>query len=167
MAFICPCCGRQTDELPELAAALPHFVDTLPADVRERCVTRFGDFLQFVDGDERHFFVRGVLELPIAGTHAEWAYGVWTTLSEKSFLAARPLSEADLAGGPFFGWFENRLPGWPETLHLKAQVHVRKGIRAAVELEPTDHPLAVAQREGITPERIVELLGPALTHDRS
>jgi hypothetical protein len=165
MPFTCHCCGRVTDELPELAAILPDFVAGLEPAAQQRSVTRFGDFLRFDDGEEQHFFVRGLVELPIAGTDETWAYGAWTTLSAKSFDAARPLSEADEAGGPFFGWFANRLAGWEDTLHLKARVHLRPGIRARIELEPTDHPLALAQREGVSSKRIVELLGPALEHD--
>ena len=37
------------------------------------------------------------------------------------------------------------------------------GTRPYIELEPTDHPLAVAQREGISVERVAELFA-AMTH---
>jgi hypothetical protein len=41
---------------------------------------------------------------------------------------------------------------------LKTKVHLRdKGIRPYIELEPTDHPLAIEQQEGITKERIAEI----------
>jgi hypothetical protein len=37
-------------------------------------------------------------------------------------------------------------------------LHLRDdGMRPYIELEPTDHPLAVEQREGISPERVAEL----------
>ena len=60
--------------------------------------------------------------------------------------------------GPWFGWFSNRLKGYPETLNLKCQVRPRSGRqRPLIELEPTDHPLAVEQRDGITLDRIFEI----------
>ena len=56
--------------------------------------------------------------------------------------------------GPYFGWFATRLGQWPETLQLKTHVHLRPPpLRPVIELEPTDHPLAIAQREGISRER--------------
>jgi hypothetical protein len=37
-------------------------------------------------------------------------------------------------------------------------VHIRdNGIRPYIELQPTDHPLAIEQRNGITVERVAEL----------
>ena len=49
-----------------------------------------------------------------------------------------------------FGWFSSRLPGYPDTLSLKCMVHPRDdGMRPAIELEDSDHPLAVQQCGGI------------------
>ena len=43
-------------------------------------------------------------------------------------------------------------------MDLKTLVHLRdRGIRPFTELEPTDHPLAVEQREGISIQRVTEL----------
>lgn len=65
---------------------------------------------------------------------------------------------------PFFGWLSTALPLYPETLHLKTHVHTRLvGQRPFIELEPTDHPLAVEQRDGITMERVREI-AEALLH---
>jgi hypothetical protein len=45
----------------------------------------------------------------------------------------------------------------PSTLNLKTNVHTQPvGLRPLVELEPTDHPLAVEQRDGITVARVQE-----------
>ena len=55
-----------------------------------------------------------------------------------------------------FGWLMADLPTYePTTLNLKTMVQTRPlGLRPLVELEPTDHPLAVEQREGITVARV-------------
>lgn len=48
---------------------------------------------------------------------------------------------------------------WTDTLHLKTMVHLRDhGIRPVIELESTDHPLAVEQRCGITLDRVTEIV---------
>jgi hypothetical protein len=65
---------------------------------------------------------------------------------------------------PYFGWLSSRLPLYPETLSLKTNVHTRPvGQRPFIELEPTDHPLAVEQRNGITMARVREIAA-ALLH---
>ena len=53
-----------------------------------------------------------------------------------------------------------------ETMLLKAGVRPRPGgLRPTIELEPTDHPLAVEQREGITAERLIEIVQRLLHAD--
>ncbi len=60
--------------------------------------------------------------------------------------------------GPYFGWLCTRLPEYPDTMYLKTMVHQRAvGQRPTVELEPTDHPLALEQRHGISPERLRQI----------
>ncbi len=56
-----------------------------------------------------------------------------------------------------FGWLNSRLPLYPDTLNLKTNVHLRAAIRPWIELESTDHPLALEQQEGITLERVQEI----------
>ena len=61
---------------------------------------------------------------------------------------------------PSFGWLVNRLAHYDETTFLlKTRAHFRPGgQRPTIELEPTDHPLAVEQRNGITLERAWEIV---------
>lgn len=112
-----------------------------------------------------HRFIRGVLGLPIAGSGgAVLGFGVWSSLSEASFLAYAETFNAGGAGtaGPWFGWFSNRLPFYPDTLNLKCRVHPQDGRRRPqIELEPTDHPLAIDQRQGIPLDRVLEIYAAA------
>jgi len=50
------------------------------------------------------------------------------------------------------------LPLYPSTENLKTRVHLRdNGVRPYIELEATDHPLAVEQRNGIAADRVAEI----------
>ena len=70
-----------------------------------------------------------------------------------------------MQAGPFFGWINTRLPDYPDTINLKALVHLRQGgLRPAIELEPTDHPLAVEQRKGLSHERAAAICAKNCTH---
>jgi hypothetical protein len=52
-------------------------------------------------------------------------------------------------------------------LNLKTRVHTRPvGLRPFIELEPTEHPLAVEQQNGITLARVKEII-EGLSHDNT
>ena len=103
--------------------------------------------------DEEAFYIVGNLELPVAGIEERFSWDVWVSLSAASFRRTCELWETPgrEKEPPFFGWLSTALPCYPQTLHLKTMVHAREvGRRPWIELEPTAHPLAVEQREGIT-----------------
>lgn len=97
-----------------------------------------------------------------------FVWDVWVSLSETNFKRAsdRWHDPNRIEEPPYFGWLCNSLPGYPETLSLKTNVHTRPvGIRPFIELEPTEHPLAVEQRDGITMARVIEIAETAMHHN--
>ena len=110
--------------------------------------------------DDQYFFILGNIPLPIVGSDEEFQWTVWVSLSEKNFARAIELWEQPgrESEPPYFGWLSTSIPTYPDTLNLKTLVHTQPvGDRPIIELEPTDHPLAVEQREGITWERVREI----------
>jgi hypothetical protein len=153
--YRCRCCGELHDELPmHYAPALWYLI---PEPERERrCVLSSDQCII----DDKHFFVVGNLEIPVIGVDERFSWDVWVSLSDKNFLRACELWErvGRESGPPYFGWLSTLLPGYPNTLSLKTMVHTREvGRRPWVELEPTDHPLAIEQREGISMARVQEI----------
>jgi hypothetical protein len=150
MRFTCKTCGEEHEGLPDLAFDAPYYFYTVPeAERGERC-TLSSDLCSI---DERDFFIRGCLEIPLIDAEGAFAWGVWMSVSERNFLRYQEVFEEPIQAhvGPFTGWLSSRLPDYPDTLTLKVRAHLRDhGERPLFELEPTDHPLAVAQREGIT-----------------
>ena len=116
--------------------------------------------------DDRFYFVRGCLDIPIRGASEVFRWLVWVSVTKPHLRQVAGLW-ARLSGRrypPIFGWLNSFLPYEPPTLNLKSNLHWRgRGIRPFVELEPTSHPLAEEQREGIHWERAYELAG-ALLH---
>ena len=103
--------------------------------------------------------MRGNVEIPIEGG-GDLAYTVWVSLSRENFYRGGELwlDDRRVDEPPYFGWLWVDLPGYPPTRQLKTNVHTRPpGQRAYVELEPTEHPLAVEQRSGISEGRLHEL----------
>ncbi len=159
----CPSCEEEHVGLFDLACDWPRpwrgDVEKQPNSevlVRRHVLTE--DFC-ILDGES--FFVRGVLLLPILGSkNARLGFGVWSSLSKTNFdLYCDAFDSPDRGNlGPWFGWFANRLDGYPDTLSLKCNVHPQSDRqRPVIELEPTDHPLAVEQREGISFDRVLEI----------
>jgi len=117
--------------------------------------------------DRNSFFVRGCLEIPVRGETDPLIWGVWVSLSERSFLTWQEVFDQPHRShvGPFFGWLNAWLKPYPETMNLKTRVHLRDhGQRPWIELEPTDHPLAVEQRNGISVDRVAEIYS-IMVHD--
>jgi hypothetical protein len=156
-SFTCSCCGEVHEGMPAFAAAAPLSYYEVPESEREaRCSLGTDDCV--IDGST--FFVRGCIEIRVEGHDEPFSWGVWVSLSEKSFgeWAASFKQTRRAHIGPFFGWLNAWLKPYPNTAGLKTHVHLRdNGIRPLIELEPTDHPLAVDQARGISRKRAEEM----------
>ena len=156
--YTCRCCGQFHDELPmHYGAAAPVTWYGIPAKERDkRCLLSSDQCII----DDQHFYIVGNLELPVIGSEHSFSWDVWVSLSAQNFARACKLWESPgrESEPPYFGWLCTALPCYPETVGLKTMVHTRAvGRRPFIEVEPTDHPLAEEQRNGITSDRIQEI----------
>jgi len=165
MGYTCGTCGVVHDELPMSFgphAPFPWF--NIPESERaERCVLD-----ENLCGIDEHRFVRGRIELPVRDGPEPFVWLVWVSLSAQNF--ERTVDLWTHAGReqepPYFGWLTTALPYAPSTLGLKTQVHTRPvGVRPSIDLEPTDHPLAIEQHHGITMARVREI-AESILHPR-
>ena len=111
-----------------------------------------------LDGD--HFFVRGVLDIPVHGLAEKFGFGVWSTLSRTNFdLYVENFDAGAYAGvGPWTGWLSNRLYGFEDAINQACWVHPQLSRqRPVITLASCEHDLARAQAEGISPEQVVDL----------
>ena len=164
MEYVCTTCGKRQEGVPSLSIAAPLYYYSVPETERARRCRLDSDTCVV---DEEFFFIRGCLEVPILGAPDPFIWGLWVSLSRKNFDTFLRLYDEDRRSheGPFFGWLSASLRGYPPTENLKTRVHLRdRGQRPFIELEPTEHPLAVEQRSGITVERAAMILSEHL-HD--
>ncbi len=111
--------------------------------------------------DDRDFFIRGVIHLPIIGSAETFRWGVWGSLSRENFETVVKTGEDSKRTElpEMFSWLSNQIPEYPDTLSLKMYAQNQSlDLRPHFELEPTDHPLSREHREGIAPERARELM---------
>jgi hypothetical protein len=162
--YICGTCGKYHAELPmDFAADTPNAYLAIPAEERKARCFLTSDVCVI---DAKEFFIRGCLEIPVTDGPRPFVWGVWVSLSEKSFKRVLELWDYDgrEQEPPYFGWLCTRLPLYADTALLKTHVHLRPmNKRPFIELQPTDHPLAVEQRRGIKMARVREIAA-ALLH---
>ena len=163
--WTCRCCGKQYQTLPmSYAPEAPGPWLSIPEAERSDRGKLNSDAC-VIEG--KHFFIRGCLEIPVAGRQDYFIWGVWISLSQQSFERIGELWDVETRDNepPFSGWLCTELSIYPSTFGLKTRVHLRNtGQRPFVELEPTDHPLAVEQREGMTLHRVEEIAAALLQH---
>jgi hypothetical protein len=163
--WTCQCCGKQYDTLlTDYAFAAPSQWYSIPEEERDSRSRLSADVCVI---DRQDFFIRACIEIPIIATDATFIWGVWVSVSRESFLRIDELWDATELDdeAPKFGWLCNSISEYPETFALKTLVHLRTGNkRPAIELEPTDHPLAVEQREGISITRVEEIAARSRAH---
>ncbi|MCC6328201.1 MAG: DUF2199 domain-containing protein [Acidobacteria bacterium] len=156
MSFKCYSCGKKHEGLPDIGAEYPDPYFDVPENERVNRVIVTSDLCSI---DDEEFFIRGVIEIHVHGQDARFGLGVWVSLKKENFQCYVDNFDTDEIG-PFFGWLSNRLECYADdTFSLKTMTHFRGGkTRPFIEVEPTDHPLAVDQREGISIERAWELV---------
>lgn len=163
--FECATCGSVHEGIPSFGWDYPAQYLAVPEAERATRVHLSDDVCVI---DDEWFFIRGSLEIRVHGHVEPLSYGVWLSLSRASFTAySRLLDQVDrVAGARFFGWLCTAIPGYPDTQLLKTTVHVRTWpARPFIELEPTEHPLALEQRDGVSLWRARQIV-ERITHTR-
>jgi hypothetical protein len=149
MSYRCLVCGEPHKGLPDIGMDKPDYWWRVPEAERERRVVLVGDDACIIDDED--FFIRGVIEIPIHRYPESFGFGVWVSQKRENFYTYLDnFNSGEI--GPFFGWLSTNITYFAEdTLSLKTMAHFRGGNqRPRIELDATDHALAIAQREGVT-----------------
>jgi hypothetical protein len=156
MTFRCATCGKEHEDLPDLGVDKPDPWWDVPEDKRDGCIELTSDTCII---ENEHFFIRGVIEIPILDHSESFGFGVWVSQKKENFYTyVEHFDSKDI--GPFFGWLSTRLGYFEkDTFLLKTMAHFRgNGLRPRIEVEPTEHPLALAQLKGITYEEALRIV---------
>jgi hypothetical protein len=131
----------------------------LPSQSENRGKTFLDDDFCAINNED--FFVRGLIQLPIIGTAQTLCWGVWGSLSPENFeTLSKKGEDAKRVELPvMFSWLSTQIPEYPNTLNLKMHAHIQKpGQRPNFQLEPCDHPLSQEYHNGISSERVKEIM---------
>jgi hypothetical protein len=167
-AWTCGCCGKpfNTILLDIVYHAPDHWV-AIPEARRRGKIDQDVCFLHQNNGMD--IYLRGVIEIPIIGQNDHFRWGAWVAVTREGFDRALELWTAEVIEDepPLGGRIGNDICSYPDTIDELAHVHLRPGkFRPAIELISTDHPLAIEQREGISMERVEEIVATCSTSHR-
>jgi hypothetical protein len=167
LVWTCHCCGKQYDTLP-FAYALdePDIWRSVPAEERPYRGVLGTDWCII---DKKTHLIRGRIVIPVIGCNEPFIWGTWACVSPESFERFAQLWDVAIRENepPLPGQLGSDIPVYPATSNLKCNVVMKNaGRRPSFELEPTDHPLAVEQRNGITIDRVKEIASLVQRHSR-
>lgn len=156
--FDCTICGEHHPELPlKYSVPAPLAFFRVPPEERttrivitpEQCVI-----------DNRDFYLRGRILVPVHGLEDPFVWGIWAEISPKNFFLTHELwNSPGREDTPAFpGWLDSEIPIFGNTHNLEIEVHTQPvGRRPHFTVADPNHPLAIEQREGITLERVREI----------
>jgi hypothetical protein len=161
--FFCKSCNLYHDELPmALGPDAPSEWYQIPEAERAQRAQLSADQC-VIDGEK--FFVRGRIMLLVTNADEAFTWLAWVAVSKESFQysSATWNTPGREKIPPSFGWLRSARPYTPSTLNMSARVRTMPvGERAVIDLEESDHPLAIEQRDGISSTRLQELVEATL-----
>lgn len=159
----CDGCGEEHD-LSEIEPSYtwPDAYWDVRPDEREFRIRAGPDALtiRHVDGAEHRYFLRVLLPFRVRGEGTSYCWGVWAEVSKADWTRTDELWSDPGQGSepPFAATLANALKGFTGTLGLPGRMQLTgpTSVPDLTLLDTVHHPLAVEQREGVYPERVVE-----------
>lgn len=137
---------------PAIGFSSPDNYEELTEEEKSSIAELTEDFCIIKYGDQIDRFIRGVLFQPIIGESEVLHYGVWVSLSEKSFNDYRAHFRDDQHEATYFGFLCNSLNGYDSTMNIPANVICSaEGNRPEiVPHQSVDHPFVKDYYSGIS-----------------
>lgn len=155
--FTCSRCGKVHEGSPSFGFRAPDQYSSLSDAQKVELGSLSEDFCTITNESGTDRFVRAVLEVPIHGVEQPFIWGVWVSLSEKSYARYRETFGAPVEGEAFFGWVCNTLTPYPCAQPRGADVVVQGGRRRPKVVlhrgDPEDDRLVLDQMHGISASR--------------
>ena len=153
MTYTCPTCKQEHEDLPAIAFNTPSFYNDLTEQEKNKIAEINSDFSTIQRADRTDRFIKAVLFQKVNGHCEPLQYGVWVSLSEKSFNDYKANFYSNDYEAIYFGYLSNWLPGSDNTLSLHTNVQLSKGgNRPEVIPHKYEHPFVQDYYNGISQE---------------
>ncbi|WP_075340444.1 DUF2199 domain-containing protein [Tenacibaculum agarivorans] len=125
--FRCSVCGEIHNEWPALAYASPSSYFQLTEEEKNNIAKINDDFCIINYEDQTDRFIRVVLKQKIVDYDDILEYGLWVSLSEKSFKDYKTNFKNTNHENQYFGWLSNYLPDYTFTKNIPTTVVTKTG----------------------------------------
>jgi hypothetical protein len=132
MKYKCSKCGQEHEGRPAIAFDSPFHYNSLNDEDKKSIATLTGDFCVIKHEDQTDRFIRTVIHQKVNDDCQTLDYGVWVSLSEKSYKDYYDNYDNENHVATYFGRISNILPGYEDTLSVEANVVLRGKIRPEV-----------------------------------
>lgn len=150
--YICSCCGREHEEWPALSFIAPDNYAALSDEEKEQSGELDADFCTISYPDQTDRFIRCTLTQKVTDHCEDMEYGLWVSLSDKSYHDYKEDFDNEDHETQYFGWLSNDLPDYEFKDSIPTTVFTRKGNQRP-EIVPHrdfDHPFVHDYYNGIT-----------------
>lgn len=156
--YKCTKCGIEHGSLPALAFIYPYYYEILNDNDRKEIAECSDDFCIIHHPEQTDFFIRAVMTINIIDCCERFDYGIWVSLSEKSFREYEENFTLESNEPVYFGMICNELKDYEEsTLGLHVNVQVRNGgIRPEIIPHQAEHQLIKDWESGIIYESALD-----------
>jgi hypothetical protein len=150
--YTCSCCGKQHEDWPALAYTSPTNYNILSEEDKQNIGELNNDFCVIHHSDQTDRFIRCTLTQKVIDHCDDLEYGLWVSLSEKSFQDYSDNYKNEDHETKYFGWLSNDLPDYEFEESIPTTVYTRKGNQRPeiVPHEDFDHPFVRDYYNGIT-----------------
>jgi hypothetical protein len=165
MKYTCSCCGKEHDEWPALVYISPTNYEILSEADKDIIGILDTDFCVITHSNHTDRFIRCTLIQKVKDHCRDLEYGLWVSLSDKSFQDYYDNFSNDNHETKYFGWLSNDLPHYDFSRgSIPTTVFTKTG-NSRPEIVPHkdfDHPFVYDYFNGISKKeaerRIKELL---------
>ncbi|GGK83149.1 DUF2199 domain-containing protein [Rufibacter glacialis] len=164
MPYTCADCGQEHENWPALTYTSPKHYNDLSEEEKETKGWLEGDFCTITHENDIDRFIRVVMTIPVNDHCENLDYGLWVSVSEKTFHDYQEHYHDEQYETSYFGYVCNNLLGYEETLHVPSTVVTQIENRRPLvfPFEDFEHPLVKDFYHGISKEeaekRIEEMI---------
>lgn len=150
--FKCSCCGKIHEEWPALTFIFPDNYNILSEENKKNIGYIDSDFCTINHNDQIDRFIRCTLIQKVNDHCEDLNYGLWVSLSEKSYLDYQKNFKKGSKEKAYFGWLSNDIIDYEFSESIPTDV-ITKSKRQRPEIIPHkdfDHPFVKDYYNGIS-----------------
>ena len=150
--YTCSNCGQEHEEWPALSYISPTIYNALSEKDKQKIAQLDSDFCAINNPNQTDRFIRCTLTQKVIDHCENLEYGLWVSLSEKSFQDYSDNFDNENHETGYFGWLSNDLPDYEFKESIPTNVYTRSGYQRPeiIPHKDFDHPFVWDYYNGIT-----------------